>query len=368
MENRTKEFTHCVIEGTAYEAGKQLGNMYKDDKEFIELYTSPFMGGARLSKEQIINVMQLYDEYCPGLNDELRGFADAVGAKVEDIVLYYAYLQKVTGNCSHVVVTQQMTYDGQTYLGRNYDFDWNDNPTLITSRIEGQYNQIGFGCQLFGRFDGMNEYGLCVTTSAGVINPDYKEDGFVFPVIVRAILNRCKDVKQAVALLEDMKIADYRNFIIADIKGEAALVEVAASQQAVKYITKQSKEKFLYSTNHYNIDSMKRLGFPKVKHSQVRYDAFEALFKSSTIINKESLHMILSNPMPDGVCCHHYSSGMGTMWSMLFQPMKKLVDICFGSPNANKWMTFDLESKKGKQTYISELPDEDTDKDFWTVE
>jgi predicted choloylglycine hydrolase len=56
----------------------------------------------------------------------------------------------------------------------------------------------------------MNEHGLCITTSAGVINPNYNEEGFLFPVVVRAILNNCKTVKEAIELLDFMEIADYR--------------------------------------------------------------------------------------------------------------------------------------------------------------
>lgn len=366
MKSKVMEFKHCVVEGTAYEAGEQLGNMLKDDKAFITAMTSPFMGGSKISKHQLNRVMDLYDKFCPGANDEIKGFADAVGANAEDVVYYFAFLQNRLSNCSHIALTPSISENNQIYLGRNYDFHWNDNPLLIESRIKGQYNQIGFGCQVFGRFDGMNEHGLCITTSAGVINPDYTEEGFVFPVVVRAILNNCKTVKEAIELFDSMKIADYRNFIIADRYGDAVLIEVAASKRALKMAGNTENDKYLFSTNHYNIPSMKELGYPIVKHSIVRHNAIKACIEASlTKISKAELKKILSTTMPEGVCCHHYEDGMGTLWSLVFDPMQMEVDICFGSPNINQWKTFNLNNPTGVKNYSAMLPNESATPDFW---
>jgi hypothetical protein len=37
MENKAMEFKHYVIEGTPHEAGKQLGDVYKQDYDYIKL-------------------------------------------------------------------------------------------------------------------------------------------------------------------------------------------------------------------------------------------------------------------------------------------------------------------------------------------
>lgn len=366
MESKVMEFKHCVVEGTAYEAGMQLGNMLKDDKTFIKEMTSPLIWGSKLSKDQITRVMDLYDKFCPGTNDEIKGFADAIGANSDDVVYYFAFLQNRLGNCSHIALTPSITENGHSYLGRNYDYHWNDKPILIETRIKGQYNHIGFGCQVFGRFDGMNEHGLCITTSAGVINPNYNEEGFVFPVVVRAILNSCKTVKEAIELLDSMKIADYRNFMLIDRYGDAAVIEVASLKKAIKSAGDSQIDKYLFSTNHYNIPYMKKLGYPRFKHSIVRYKAIESYIELSLPkITKAKLKNILSTTMPEGICCHHYEDGMGTLWSMVFDPMQMEVNICFGSPNVNQWMTFNLNNHVGINNYSAMLPNVSTNPDFW---
>lgn len=102
------------------------------------------------------------------------------------------------------------------------------------------------------------------------------------------------------------------------------------------------------------------------KHSIVRYKAIESCIKSSlSKITKDNLKEILSTTMPEGVCCHHYADGMGTLWSMIFDLMEMEVNICFGSPNVNEWKTFNLNSPMGITDYFSTLPNESTDPDFW---
>ena len=125
-------------------------------------------------------------------------------------------------------------------------------------------------------------------------------------------------------------------------------------------------DKYLYSTNHYTILAMRNLGFPVTKHSIVRYEAIKASIEASLPkITKEELRKILSTCMPDGVCCHHYADGMGTLWSMIFDPMEQSIDLCFGSPNVNPWRTLHLNGHAGVETYSSLLPDEPAGAGFW---
>ncbi|MFD1906382.1 carcinine hydrolase/isopenicillin-N N-acyltransferase family protein [Paenibacillus rhizoplanae] len=63
-------------------------------------------------------------------------------------------------------------------------FGWEDEPynqlLLSTTRVKGKPAHTGFALQLFGRYDGMNEAGLTVTTTSGRIRPEMTGEGFVF--------------------------------------------------------------------------------------------------------------------------------------------------------------------------------------------
>ncbi len=368
METKEMLFRHCIAEGTSYEAGRSLGKVFKEDKNFIMFMTSPFMDGNKLSQYKVNKAMEFYDRFCPGINDEIRGFADYVGASAEDIVYYYAYVQLSVGNCSHMAVLPSITKDGHIYHARSYEFGWDDKPILCTSLVEGKYSHIGFGCQLFGRFDGMNQMGLCVSTSAGVIMPNINQDGFVFPVVVRSLLDRCKTAGEAVELLMSMPIADYRNFIISDKEGNASLVEVAASCREVKHINGVSDDRYVCSANHYTLPQLMKHDTGRTKHSILRYDAIKSRLETAgSNVTKDLLRNILSDTMPDGVCCHHYSDGMGTLWSIIFDPMNVEAEICFGSPAVNGWRIFGLTGGQGTSDYSASLPNKPAEPGFWNT-
>lgn len=251
-----KEYQYVKVSGSAYEVGKQLARSVKGNSSFIQSLTQPFMGQKRLTKEELQKLQTIFKECCPGINDELHGFADEAGTEYGDVVFYFAYLRPQGGNCSLIAATPEITQDGHGLMGRNYEYSLDESPILIETKIEHQYRQIGFACQLFGRFDGMNEHGLCIATTAGVINPPYTQEGFVFPVIVRAILNQCKTVEEAITLYEKIKVADYRNFMIMDALGNAVLIEAAASEFTVIRAGKNLFDKLLYATNHYNSEKL----------------------------------------------------------------------------------------------------------------
>jgi hypothetical protein len=84
-------------------------------------------------------------------------------------------------------------------------------------------------------------------------------------------------------------------------------------------------------------------------------------------VDKETVRGILSTPAPEGVCMHHYSSGLGTLWSMVFDATAGTVEICFGAPSSarNGWRRFGLGDAAGRTTYTAHLPDAPAPEGFW---
>jgi predicted choloylglycine hydrolase len=352
-----------VTKGNAYEAGYQLGQKLKDNTELIHFMTSPFMGGPELTNEQFGKVREQFELYSPGLSEEIRGFADAVGAEQRQVVYNFVYLQLPPGGCSQIAFTPDVTVDGMAYLGRNYDFGWGEQPYLMDTQIEGQYRHIGVACQLFGRFDGMNEKGLCVATSAGEIGPNYKEGGFVFPFIVRTLLGQCKDVSEAEDLLRKLPMADYRNYIVMDKSGKALLVETAGSKMKMRY----SDTGTLYATNHYNLLENEHGVYA---HSLTRYHRIseylsDKLSKKESRLSEDDMIKILTEPYPNGTCCQFYKDGMGTLWSVVMNPMKCEMKICFGTPGYNEWYTIDFIEDSAEKEINANLLNLSVADGFW---
>ena len=74
-------FQHVTLEGTSYEIGRMQAEILKATNEgFLSFFTS---GQVHPEKHGFATFKQLQGEYeaaCPGINDEIQGFADGLGS------------------------------------------------------------------------------------------------------------------------------------------------------------------------------------------------------------------------------------------------------------------------------------------------
>jgi hypothetical protein len=387
-------FTHIVLEGTPYEVGRLQGQMLKGDPQRLRYLTPtlPFLqpfSGAGAQK-----ALAYYDRYCPGIGDEIQGAADAVGVPIQDI----AFLggkdresgasripvdepasgagrrsggsgRSQGGRCSHFAVLPSASEDGHLYAGQNEDCGPGDlDLRLCTTRVRGKPAHIGFSDMTFGRVQGMNEHGFCVTSSWGAPMVWLPGEGLPYFAVVRALLDRCQTVDQALDVLAGLPIAWCTNVIVSDRSGSAALIEVANDHRGVKRIGPGSADPFLWATNHYTLPAMVPYDTARMRQSVTRHHIIESRLKSVVPhVSKATMRGLLSEPLPQGVCMHHYSSGLGTLWSMVFDVTETSVEICFGAPSSirNAWHTFGLRDPMGSTEYPAHLPDEPVPPGFW---
>lgn len=358
---------HIVLEGSAYEVGRMQGEFIKARPEYLKFMTSFDKEDRDELKRKADEVIKFFDRYCPNINDEIKGFADSVGVPVNEIA-YYIWTYSSTSNCSQMAVFPSGTEDNHLLVGRSYEwsYDSDSDIILITTRVNGQAAHIGFSLVFFGRTDGINEHGLCVTMTNGVPGALPKENGFRFWAVIRTILDRCKNVEEAVELVNNMPISFNWILLLADRSGQAAIIELTPSRKAVKRIDQNSKESYLFSTNHYNLPEMLQYDTNRMRQSVMRYRAIEENIEANIPkINKGTIRKVLAKHMPEGVSCHYYKDGLGTLWSMIFDVTKVNVDICFGSPVTNSWSRFDLRSPAGITEYDIKIPYESSKLKIW---
>ncbi|MFC6650665.1 C45 family autoproteolytic acyltransferase/hydolase [Paenibacillus rhizoplanae] len=368
--------SHLVTEGTHYEVGRALGTHYKNNSAMLSFLSSPFMGASPLTPYAADKAMESFERYCPGLNEEIQGFADETGIEAAHVVFYYSYFQ-ASGHCTQAVFRTGASAERNGHIChmRNYDFGWEDEPynqlLLSTTRVKGKPAHTGFALQLFGRYDGMNEAGLTVTTTSGRIRPEMTGEGFVFPGVVRALLDQCTTAEEAAQLMRSMPVADYRNFLISDAQGNIALVETAGTEKAIQYhpaAASLSASQLVLSANHYTLPTMQLHNQQVMENSWTRYDALRAaLMDDSTAIHPvAAMKAAAGREYPEGICCHHYSEGLGTLWSVVCDNTARELHICFGSPQLNGWRTFGFHDPAGMRVYEAVLPDKPSAEGFWT--
>lgn len=343
-----------VAEGSHYEVGKQRAITLKENyPEDVAYYISPMEGQDYISAATAHKRMMLIDKICPGFVDEIQGFADEVGTEPEKMICY-ANSYHNSQHCCQFAVLPSNTSDGHFYVGRSYEYFVRDERSLCITRVSGKPKHIGFSLQNAGRMEGINEYGLVVSMSSTAYLKPLAGDGCEFWVAIRAILDRCKDVYEAQCLLEEIPLCTNANFLVADAANHASVFEVASFSSDKKRISvRKPFGGLLIATNHYVSHEMKEFDEPHFWHSEMRYSSvWNSLLRDAPTINDDKMKKLMSTPYPYGPCCHFYSSGMGTLRSMIFDVSEKKVKVSFGPPDLNPWYEVDMDAPIGLKEIV----------------
>ncbi|MHA1637027.1 MAG: C45 family autoproteolytic acyltransferase/hydrolase [Candidatus Thorarchaeota archaeon] len=279
------------------------------------------------------------------------------------------------GNCSHIAVLPSATDTKHTYVARSYEFNQDLNDfRLCTVRIKGKPKTIRFSDFTVFRDDGMNSHGFSVTLSGGgILKKKPSKKGFPFFLIVRALLDSCKTVDEAVEYLRRVPVNGFWNFIVTDKNGNAALAQFFEGEVSIKQIDSDSPEPFLFVNNHYVLpDMVKYNGYAGawiLANSTKRFEVIgSTLRQANPSITKETLRDLLSKEVYEGLAGHYYTDYFGTLFSFIYDLTELKADVCFGTPLHNDWQpTQTLDKPKGVKLYESVFPDKSiTHDDLWT--
>lgn len=361
--------THTVaLTGTSYEIGYQLGKATAQIPPLKAMHTGG-MDGFDSAKAR--EAALLFDRWCPGLTEEITGFADALQVPLEQVFFYgMTYLLP---RCSQIAVLPSASANGKPLLARNYEFGHNEESfCFVKTSASGKYKHIGTSVLHFGREDGVNEHGLAVSMSScgfpvGALPymraPKLK--GLQFWAVIRALLENCKNVKEALDYLDGMPIAFNINLMLLDQAGNAALVETLDGKYEVKKIDAQSSDQVLWATNHAVLPKLREMEPEAMVHSVKRYDWVKEQLDGSGKITREQLKSMLLAKYPNGLCSHYYEEFFGTTKSMVISPVDGTVEICWGGRAENGWNTYDVSQPLSESTSKIEIALEKADPTTW---
>lgn len=337
--------THTIqLQGSSYEVGYQLGKVIRSipalkEKCIIEKNSLDLLA----VKEEIT----LLDRWCPGLSAELQGTADALQVKVEQ--LYFLNMTYLIPRCSQIAVLPKASKDGKPLLARNYEYSAEiEDFCFIKTSIEGKYSHMGTSMLYSGRDDGCNEHGLAVTmSSCGMPVVDFpnmrqpKIKGLQYWVIIRAILENCKNVAEALDYIQDMPIAFNMNMIVLDKSGRVALVQTMDGRHAVRY--EQNQAGVLFATNHSVLKELQKFEPQAFVHSIRRYKYINKQLTGKNNITSNELKTMLLAKYPNGLCLHNYKESFGTTKSLVISPVDGTIEICWGGNIENGWNIYSMQ-------------------------
>ncbi|MFX0168581.1 MAG: C45 family autoproteolytic acyltransferase/hydrolase [Candidatus Hodarchaeota archaeon] len=351
------------MEGSHYEVGQQLADFISQNPKAKQVFTSGTTDLKKLGYPDFPTLWNYCEACCKGITDEIQGFADGLNTSPETVPFWnWTFAPSLGGECSQVAVLASATQEEQPLVGRSYEWNHTDEDLkLITTRVKGKASHLGFSCILFGRHDGLNEHGLVVSmTGGGIFGVPFKHRGPMFWLAIRALLDSCASVENALQKLKTLPLTGYCSLLFADKYNHAAIVEIADGTQSVIRVPEDGTEPYLFSVNHFRLPEMQiynKLNCGIITHSQQREALITNWYKTHTPkITKGDLQDLFAAQHPKGLCNHFYNDGFGTLWSMIFRPTRCEVDACFGAPTHNSYFRFGLDDPLGITAYPTLIP------------
>lgn len=354
-------YLHIVLDGSGYEAGKQVAEVINRNPNAKRFFSSAKLDLKRNGFADFKSLQASYEECCPGIADEIQGFADGLGTS-PDKVPFWDGAAYIASLCSQLAVLSPATEDQHIYAGRSYEWTHKEEDlTLFTTRVKGKASHIGFSCMLFGRYEGLNEHGLLAsTTGGGIFGVPFKQRGPMNWVVVRSLLDQCISVDSALERLETIPMAGYFSLMLVDKQDHAAIFEFADGRKSVKRITKGDPEPYVFSLNHFRqpeTQEFNKLNRGVIAHSRIRESLITKWYEAKAQkISKQDIRNLFATEHPAGLCNHLYNEYFGTLWSVIFDLTQNSIDVCFSAPTHNKYHSFGLNDPAGVMEYEAIVP------------
>jgi len=319
---------HPRLAGTYYEMGFKYGTILYKHGFRLQEQLSEKLSFARKCETEVNTVF-------PEILDEIHGFADGSHASYEHLVALILSVGafKPPSACSVFAVSN----GSYVLFGRNYDFYYRlkeHTESYLTRPLNG-YCSVGNSDIFVGREDGVNEKGLAIGMTG--VMPKEVKPGVNFVLLVRRILDKCDNVKDATKLLTSVDHVTANNYLVADREGNMAVVEACPHRARVR--EPEENAKFIVCTNQFMHSDMREMENVKERppDSPKRYaNIYEKLQQLKGKVTVRDAWRILSDH--NGLVCSHLEEiQMGTLWSIIATLNKPSIYMAEGHPCSTKY-------------------------------
>lgn len=317
----------CEVRGTHYEIGFKMGEIFKRTNRGIIESNDDGKFFALKVKDKVEGII-------PELIQEIHGFADGGKYKFEDILTFALTLGKKP-NCTVFAISGEHSKNRQTIFARNYDGPkYFQDFDLYKTYPKGFYAHQGctYG-MIIGREDGINEKGLAIAVT-GVFGKYTNKAGVWDHIAVRAVLDRCKNVQEALKLLKEIPHLYAKNFLLADKRNQIAIVEADQHNFEITY----PEEGFGVITNHFTSSNMKRFNDEKksMYRTHERHKNISRWYEEKKKPIDISDVISILNDSEKGVLSNHTDEDVDktflTVWSWIAQIGEREFKITTGTP------------------------------------
>jgi isopenicillin-N N-acyltransferase-like protein len=265
---------------------------------------------------------------------EVRALAKETGIEPRQMLLAQCFLDlSAMTACSTVALPPEASPDGVARFGRNLDFpsfDIADKATvvLVFKPQDGRYAFAAVGWPgMCGVLSGMNEHGLTLANME-VTRSRRLPTAMPYVLLYRTLLERCRTVDEAVALLEKTPRQSANNLMLMDAAGNRAVAEITPEAVVVR---RGVAGEALFSTNHQRGDDRATPGLCP------RYDSLhDASARRFGKIDVKAIETMLAAA----------SQKKLTLQSMVFEPSNRVIYLSAGADAARRpFYKLDLKPK-----------------------
>ena len=325
---------HAHFRGTHYEAGFRWGSLLLKHKNII-LENIPF----EITQERIdyaLSCLPIYEKYYHEIMEEIQGLADGqqCDVRILQAVLFSMYSMPPSCNCSCFAFTTEH----EILLGRNSDFLTEIerlNQNVVYKLTDGVYSFTGNTTAFVEIEDGVNEHGLAVGLTS--VYPNQCKPGFNAGMIVRYLLEKCKNVSEAVSCLYQLPIASAQTLTLADAMGTITVIECNAEQIKVEK-TLNNNLSFVCATNTFHFPEMIGYNNDKIDNwfAEERYQTLYSAFnRKNGGFNLPFAEKLLSGDY-GFLCQYDRSIRLDFLEQVVLYEVKRLA--CFASEYENDFI------------------------------
>lgn len=308
MSNEELILKLVKLQGSYFKIGVQQGeelltSVASENQEMLKKMTAH----SKYEKSE-----KWLEQISPSILEEIKGLAKGARMNIPNAIrLYSGYdMEFLTMGCTSFV-------SNGMYV-RNYDFspDFYDSRLVFMKPKDG-YASVGFSQQIIGRLDGMNEKGLVV--GLHFVNNEERKEGFMATTIVRILLDNCKNVEEAIELIEKIPHAYCYNYSMTDSSGKGVVVEAASNNIHINI------DKQITCTNHFEAHRLKEKNRKDIQSSILRKTYLNELL-TKALSKNQLYHQFNDGKSP--LFFNYYKQYFGTLHTVIYSPQD--LSITFG--------------------------------------
>ena len=330
---------HLTLTGEHYQMGACRGEVFRRDKVSFPLHLDDFQLAHGRESEKLLQ--NFYPEVC----EEIRGVCDAMGLAY----LPFASWLLCMGCCMYHLEANipveirgctafACQTDGRMIYGRNNDlppFLRDGCRSEIYVPAEGNRFQITTSSFINGE-EGLNEYGLAVAMTFVMTASEKIRPGLNACFLVRYLLEKARHTKEALSLLTALPVSSNCNILLADCKGEMAVVECTPSAKRIREPVRSGSGhgSIVCAVNSFISGEMKPYDdaagndYGASRRYKVVMDSFEAHIRGDLI---ETVERLLRGEY-GFMCQYDEEPDFETVWSSVFDLDTRMVYRAEGDP------------------------------------